>query len=39
MDEDTSPIGISPSVLPQAEVPEISIVEAEDVTGVTFSPE
>ena len=30
---------LSPSLLPQDEVPEVSMVEQEDVTGVTFTPE
>jgi len=34
-----TPPPLSPSILPQAVVPEVSMVEAEDVTGVTFTPE
>lgn len=34
-----TPPPLSPSLLPAAEVPEVSMVEAADVTGVTFTPE
>lgn len=34
-----TPPPLSPSILPESEVPEVSMVEAEDVTGVTFTPE
>jgi len=34
-----TPPPISPSTLPQAEVPEVSLVEEEATTGVTFTPE
>jgi len=34
-----TPPPMSPSALPQAEVPEVSLVEEEATTGVTFTPE
>ena len=34
-----TPPQLSPSTLPQAEELEVSMVEAEDVTGVIFTPE
>jgi hypothetical protein len=30
---------LSPSALPRGEIPEISMVEEEDASGVTFTPE
>lgn len=39
-DEPGTPPRLSPASLPQTEhLPEVSMVEAADVTGVTFSPE
>ena len=38
-DGNRTPPLLSPSLLPQDEVPEVSMVEQEDVTGVTFTPE
>ena len=34
-----TPPPLNPNVLPESVVPEVSMVEAEDVTGVTFTPE
>ena len=34
-----TPPPLNPNVLPQSVVPEVSMVEAEDVTGVTLTPE
>ncbi len=35
----STPPMLSPSTLPEAEVPEVSLVEEEATTGVTFTPE
>jgi hypothetical protein len=34
-----SPLKVDSATLPHDEVPEVSMVEAEEVTGVTFAPE